>query len=159
MTEAKKTVESVYKEIKFSDEDVVNPDDFIPAGGYNPHKVRPFLLHDHGFVICVVFADCLQDALDEAVDAGKLDRYQIDPTDPNDRDDYMVKDMDPQKILIMGFDPTQPEFVGPDGSKWWWNIEPTFMGNASEPFDIEGLSVVELPNPPFSFCALFNAAN
>ena len=32
-----------------------------------------------------------------------------------------------------------------------------FLGNAGEPFDIEGLDAIELPNPPFSFAALFNA--
>ena len=31
------------------------------------------------------------------------------------------------------------------------------LGNASESFDIQALDAVELPNPPFSFVALFNA--
>lgn len=73
--------ESKFREIKFTDADVVNLDEYIPAGDYNPHNVRPWLLHDHGVVICVVFAQNLQDALDEAVDHGKLDAYQIDPRD------------------------------------------------------------------------------
>lgn len=47
-----------YKEIKFADCDVVNPEDFIPTGSYNPHKTRPFLLHDHGFVVAVVCNEC-----------------------------------------------------------------------------------------------------
>jgi hypothetical protein len=33
------------------------------------------------------------------------------------------------------------------------------LGNASEPFDVQALEIVELPNPPFSFVALFNAHN
>jgi hypothetical protein len=111
-------------EVRFSDADVVNADAFIPSGAHNPHKVRPFLLHDHGFVLAVVFADCRQDAIDEAVDAGKLDRY----------------------------------LVTPDDLKGYENGEGiSFLGNAGEPFDIEGLDAIELPNPPFSFVALFNA--
>ena len=70
-----------YQQIKFTDADVVNPDDFIPAKAYNPHKVRPFLLHDHTFVLAVVFAESLQDALDIAVDAGKLDGFQVSEND------------------------------------------------------------------------------
>ena len=64
-------------EIDFTDDDVVNPDDYIPRGESNPHKVRPWLLHDHGFCLCVVFAESLQDAFDEAVDAGKLDDEDV----------------------------------------------------------------------------------
>lgn len=110
--------------IRFADADVINPDGFIPAGEYNPHRVRPFLLHDHGFVLAVVFADSLQDALDEAADAGRLDRYMVGP---DGLADY------------------------PDGEGL------AHLGNAGEPFDVEGLGVVELPTPPFSFVALFNA--
>lgn len=143
-----------YKEITFTDADVVNKDDFIPKGEYNPYNKRPFLLHDHGFTICIVFADTLQDALDEAVDNDKLDAFQIDPKDPNDREDYMTQDVNE---MAMGFDANCPEFIDDQGGKWWWKVEPTYLGNASEPFDIEGLDAIELPNPPFSFVALFNA--
>ena len=115
---------SEHKSIKFTDDDVLNKDDFIPAGEYNPQCVRPFLLHDHGFVLCVVFACNLQDAIDEAVDAGKLDRYQLTLE--------------------------QEVGYGPEANGV------SYLGNASEPFDIEGLDAIELPNPPFSFCALFN---
>lgn len=114
--------------IKFTDADVVNPDDFIPAGEYNPWKKRPFVLHDHGFVIAVVFADSLQDALDIAVDEDKMDRYLIDEADYGDYD-------------VHGDEPTC-----------------AYLGNASEPFDIETLGVIELENPPFSFVALYNAS-
>lgn len=113
-----------FQQIGFSDADVVNPGDFIPAGDYNPHKVRPWLLHDHGFTLAVVFADCLQDALDIAADAGKLDRFQVDESEMAD--------------------------YGPDEDGL------AHLGNAGEPFDIEALGALELPNPPFSFVALFN---
>lgn len=119
-------MQAKFKEITFTDADVVDKDDFIPAGEYNPHNVRPWLLHDHGFVVAVVFADCLQDALDKAVDSNKMDRYLID-----------------KESLINDY-PEDEEGV-------------SRLGNASEPFDIESLEVIELPNPKFSFAALFNA--
>lgn len=114
-----------YQCFQFSDADVVNPDDFIAKGEYNPHNVRPFLLHDHGFTVAVVFAQSLQDAIDEAVDADKMDRYLIDPAD-------------------MGDYPSEEGI--------------SFLGNASESFDIESLGAIELPNPPRSFVAQFAAA-
>ena len=64
-----------------SDSDVCNPGDFIPWGEYNPHNVRPWLLHDHGFPVAIAFASCLQDALDIAADEGKLDRFLVGPED------------------------------------------------------------------------------
>ena len=131
-------MESEYRGIRFTDADVVNPRDYTAEGDYNPHRVRPWLLHDHGFVLAVVFASCEQDALDEAVDAGKLDRYMLDASDPQTRQDYGNSQ--------------------PDGS-WDWHDGVSFLGNAGEPFDIESLGMVELPTPPFSFCALLNAHN
>lgn len=76
---------SEYKQVKFTEADVINRDDWIPEGEYNPHNVRPWLLHDAGFVLCVTFADCLQDALDNAADEGKLDHFLIGE---DERDDY-----------------------------------------------------------------------
>lgn len=143
-----------YQGVSFTDADVVDVGDFIPRGEYNPHNVRPWLLHDHGFALCVVFANCLQDALDEAVDAGKLDRFQIHPEDPSERDDYMTSDV---AQMAAGFDADRPEFRDDAGVAYWWKVEPTFLGNAGEPFDIESLDAIELPIPPHSFCALFNA--
>ena len=113
------------QDIKFSDDDVVNAGDYIPAGEINPHRVRPFLLHDHGFAVAVVFASCLQYALDEAADAGRLDRYAVNEADLGDYGE-------------------EEEGIAR-------------LGNAGELFDIEGLDAVELPNPPYSFVALFNA--
>lgn len=117
-------------EFSFSDADIVDIDNWIPQGEYNPHNVRPFLLHDHGFTLAVVFADSLQDAIDEAVDAGKLDRFQVAAADLGDYGDT---------------DEEQSERLA-------------YLGNASEPFDIETLGAIELPNPPRSFVAQFAAA-
>ena len=111
-------------EFSFTDDDIVEPDEFIPDGEYNPHDIHPWLLHDHGFTVCVVFASNLQDALDTAVDNGKMDRYLVSDEDMKDYDD-------------------------PD--------ELAYLGNASEPFDIDTLGYVELSNPKGSIVAQFNA--
>lgn len=121
------TTTATYDGVTFSESDVLNLDDWIPIGESNPHHVRPFLLHDHGFPLCVVFAACLQDALDEAADGGKLDRYQVTEAD-------LVEDYDADENGI------------------------TRLGNAGEPFDVESLGVIELPNPPRSFVAQFRDA-
>lgn len=118
-----------YKEIQFSDADVVNPSDFIPAGEYNPYNVHGFLLHDAGFVLAIVFAESLQDALDEAADAGKLDTFLIDESEA---DEYRLESDEPDSRVA-------------------------FLGNNGRPFDIEGIDCAELPNPKFSYTALFNA--
>lgn len=123
----------IHLEVQFTDADVANPDDFIPAGAYNPHNVRPWLIHDQGVVVAVVFASCEQDALDTAVDEGKMDQFQISKSELAD--------------------------WYPDGGEGESDGEGvTHLGNASEPFDISCLTIVELPNPKFSFAALFNAS-
>lgn len=147
-------MQAKFNEIIFTDADIVNKEDFIPAGEYNPHNVRPFLLHDAGFTITIVFADSLQDAMDIAVDEGKLDFLQIDPADANDRSDYMTEIFADADTSL---DENCPEYTSVDGIRYWWKETPSFLGNASEPFDIESLGAVELPNPGFSFVALFNA--
>jgi len=121
-----KTVnESTIQGIKFTDEDVVNPDDFASySTGSNPYNMHPFILHNHGFTICIVLASNLQDALDEAVDNNKLDSFLIDEAD------YADYAMDSD------------------------NPTCAFLGNAGEPFDIDCISYIELPMPEFSLCRL-----
>lgn len=105
-------------EFRFEDADVCNPDDAIYAGDCNPHNVRLWLLHDVGFTLAVVWASSLQDALDAAVDEGKLDRFQVTEDDAADYggDIYNSESLD-------------------------------YLGNANEPFDIESLGYVAF-NPP-----------
>lgn len=113
-------------EFTITDDDVINSDDFISADDcYNPHGVKPWLLHDHGFVICVVFASGLQDALDIAVNEDKMDRFLVKPED--------LKDYEDEEGI-------------------------TFLGNAGERFDIESLDYLELPNPKYSWVAMFAAS-
>lgn len=147
-------MESSFNEIKFSDKDVINIEDAIFNGDYNPNKVAPYLIHDHGSVIAVVFASSMNEALDIAVDKDKLDAFLIDPSDKSDRDDYMTSDF---SKAAGGLDEKCPEFTDKDGVKYWWSVEPAFLGNASEPFDIESIGIEKMPVPQLSFCALFNA--
>ncbi len=86
-------------QIQFSDKDVVNISEWVPNGESNPHNVRPFLFHDHGFVLCVVFSDTLQDAIDEAVDEGHLTRYAV--SDEGLKTDY---DADDDRLSYVGND-------------------------------------------------------
>ena len=140
-------------DFRFSDDDVVNVDDWIPQGDYNPHNVRPWVIHDHGFTLAVVFAANEQDALDEAVDHDKLDRYMIKPGE-GDWQDYMT--CDPAKMAA-GFDPECPEYVDGNGVRWWWSVEPAFLGNAGEAFDVDSLGIAPMPNPKMSFKAVVMA--
>lgn len=68
--------------LTIKDSDVVNLEDFIPQQDFNPHHIHPFILHVGGAVLGVVFAEHLQDALDEAVDHDKLDHYLVPADDP-----------------------------------------------------------------------------
>jgi hypothetical protein len=66
------------QEVQFTDADVVDIENFMfYSEGSNPHNVHGFILHDQGFVAAVVAAEHLQDALDIAVDGGKLDHLQV----------------------------------------------------------------------------------
>lgn len=74
-------------DFKITDEDFIEGDGFIPKGEFNPHNVRPWMLHDSGFILCIVFAGNAQDAIDYAVDADKLDRYLVSEADLTDYGD------------------------------------------------------------------------
>lgn len=113
-------------EFRFSDKDIANPDDMVTVGSYNPYKIHPFILHEVGYVQAIVFAENLQDALDEAVDSNLLDRYQIAPTEMND---YACSAHE------AGFN-----YECSDCGSGIANL-----GNASEPFDIENCEVIEVP--------------
>ena len=70
-------------EFQFSDDDVVNADEYDFNNGRK--EARMFFLHDHGFCVAVVFADDLGEALDLAADDDKLDRYAVSE---DERGDY-----------------------------------------------------------------------
>lgn len=116
--------------MKIGDEDVVNPHALsMVSRGYKAH-----LFHDHGVVLAVVIQEydgyTCQDALDEAIESGKLDRYKITEAD---RADYETETGD-------------------------WNGWVSFLGNAGEPFDIESLGMFEIAIPPVTLCTVFRGA-
>lgn len=106
-------------DIKFSFSDVANPDEWNPPGGHSTYGIKPYLFHNHGTTLCVVFARGEQSALDEAVNEGRLDHLQIAP---DNMGDYFQT-----------------------GEDEWEGV--ARLGNASEPFDISTLGMIELPNP------------
>jgi len=118
------------QDIRFCDDDVVNPDDYdVGTAG------KLFIFHERGNCrsIGVVIAEYptfhLQDALDMMADEDKFDNYLIHIEDHND---YGVN-----------------------------TDEPTcsFLGNASEPFDMKNIECVEAECPMFSLVALFSESN
>lgn len=113
-------------EFSFSESDIVNPEDCLFVGDTYHHKVRGWLLHDHGVTLCVVFAHSLNDAIDIAVDAEKLERYRVREEDAAD----------------YGGDIYNSESVH-------------FLGNAGETFDIETLGYVEFAGPTRSITDQF----
>lgn len=119
-----------YGEFTFNEEDVVNPEDFIPAGESNPHRVRPWLIFAEFGTLAIAFADCEQDALDIAADAGKLNGYKVDETE------------------------IDPDTDKADHGK---GEEVSRLGNAGKPYDLTYVNMFKLPNPSFSFVALFHA--
>lgn len=52
--------------------------DAILPDGFNPHNVRPFIVFSDMGPVTMVWADCVQDALDSAADNGMLLRFEID---------------------------------------------------------------------------------
>jgi alpha-L-arabinofuranosidase len=46
-------------------------------GDFNPHNVRLWVIGNEYGPLCAVWADCEQDALDEATDAGLLDSFLV----------------------------------------------------------------------------------
>jgi hypothetical protein len=122
--------EHTINNVKFTDADVINPNDLeLYATGSNPHNVRCFLLHDHGFSIGVAIAESLQDALDEAADAGKLDSFEVQE---EDFDNYGMRTDSPTC---------------------------SFLGNYCKGYDVEAVSAIEFGIPRLSLCALLNASD
>ena len=115
--------------VKFQDSDIINSMSYDPS----EDEQEFWVLHDRGFVLGVVISDypsfSMDDAIDTMVDEGKLDRYMIQPEEYKD----------------YGVGAEEPNCV--------------FLGNAGEPFDIEGLSIEEGICPVLSFVALLNKEN
>jgi hypothetical protein len=81
--------------------------------------VRPFLIHNEYGTLAIVYASHLQDALDEAVDADRMN-----------------------SCLVSDEDYAEAEKEG-------WADEYARLGNAGEPFDLTYIGYVELPNQQY----------
>lgn len=113
------TVATQHGAMSYEADDVVNPDSFIPNGEFNPHKVRPFLIHNEFGTLAIVYADNEQDALDEAADADKLDSVQVD------EEEYFKADEEGHS----------DEYAN--------------LGNAGQPFDLTYIGLIPLPNQQY----------
>jgi len=98
---------------------VVNPDDYIPTGEFNPHNVRPWLIHNEYGTLAIVYASHEQDALDEAVDGDKMDSCMVSP------EDYAEAEREGHA----------DEYAN--------------LGNAGEPFDLTYIGMIPLPNKQY----------
>ena len=100
--------------ISFTDADVVNPEDFVPAGESNLYNIHGYLLYDHGLARAVVFAGCISHALDIAADAGKMEGFRVSKEDmgdyPNERGlSFLGNDCEPFDIELLSIE----ELVNP----------------------------------------------
>lgn len=89
------TVKLPQGDIELTDEMVVRPEDFIPRGEYNPHNVRPWVIGAEFGAFAIVFADCEQDAIDTAIDEGKMDFLKVSDADlaaatEDERSDFLT---------------------------------------------------------------------
>lgn len=110
-------------EIKFSDSDIANPEDVTWYAGGTKLKESFWVLHERGSVVCVVYAETLQDALDIAVNTDRLDRYLV-----------------------------TEEMADQYGGNIYDCESLTYLGNASEPFDTESLGYVRFQVDSISVC-------
>lgn len=118
-------------EFHYSPERFANVDSFdfterdYASRSYNGGEPKAWIIHNTGTVLAIVFAEYYafsdQDALDEAVNAWKLDSLLVKP---EDLPDYKIGE-DSE-----GF----PEYEGIIN-----------LGNASEPFDSQNLSYFSVP--------------
>ena len=103
--------EATINGVKFTDKDIANPDDFFFDA--DSKTIRGYLLHDHGFVLAVAFADNLQDAFDIAFDAGKLNSFKVEESEMEDYEneeglDFLGNFCEPcdiENVSVVEFDP------------------------------------------------------
>ena len=71
------------KGISFEKKDIVNPQDFIPKGKYNPQGIRAFLIQTPYGIGGVALAASLDEALDILVDEERLLCLEVDESEPD----------------------------------------------------------------------------
>ena len=68
------------REVELDDDKILCNNVVLPWG-FTPHFVRFWVIGNEFGPLCAVWADCEQDALDEAVDGNLLDSLQVDPAE------------------------------------------------------------------------------
>lgn len=113
-----RVIRADHYEYRYSGPDFINADACEKGG-------RAWAFHDAGYILAIVFSEypayCFQDALDTAIDADKLDRFQVTQEELTDYE------------------------TGTDSEGYPEYHSIAFLGNASEPFNIESLDCLELP--------------
>lgn len=115
-------------------------DDFVNPELFEPHneKQKAWVFLDGGFTIAIVFAEypafCEQDALDAAVDSGKLDRFRITAEELSEYETG-------ERVDVSNRNPEgYPEY----------DEHVAYLGNAGEPHDIESLYMWTVPASTFA---------
>jgi hypothetical protein len=89
------TVTVVTRGVRWSHDDVINPDELLWDMEQRAERKDPighlYVMHDHGFVVCVVYEESEQEAIEEAADQDKLDRWKVTDVD---RGDYTGEQME-----------------------------------------------------------------
>jgi hypothetical protein len=98
---------------------IANAEDYIPAGEYNPHNVRPWLIGNEYGILAIAYAEHEQDAMDVAADNDTLRGLALD-------DDYI------QELHADGEDIAAEAIM--------------YLGNAGEPFSALAAWIKKLPN-------------
>lgn len=86
--------------IEVDDSMVVNVEDCIYQGEFNPHNVRPWLIYGLYGAYAIVFASNEQDALDIAADADKLKACASERLETDT--DYLGNAGDPYDLTDVG---------------------------------------------------------
>ena len=68
--------------LKFNKSHIVNPTDYVPTK--KGTRVQAHLIYNECGTICVVFADCLETALDIAVDNDRFECQRIEDCPPEE---------------------------------------------------------------------------
>jgi hypothetical protein len=103
-------------EYDLSDELIINFDNY-------EYSTKAYLIHDAGFPICIVFASEEHEAIDIAVDAGKLEAYKL----------TLKEELEYKQ----------------DGIE----SSITYCGDDVTPMDLDSLTIIELPHPKrLSYC-------
>lgn len=151
-TTHERSITDGFHNFRYTYNDFVNPDCYereSRVGGYT----KAYVITHHGYVQAIVFSEyrgyCEQDALDEAVHQGFLDSLQIKEEYLQDYetgyyDDVGSVDSPPRDVQIDG-DMTTLLHGG-----WPVYEGVTYLGNAGEPFDLNGVYIFTVPMSDFS---------